>query len=83
MGRILEGKASLPSLTMAQVTIDTPTTEEVAKLRAKLTAKAIASFDAHTLDDGGPSTFYDLPATADVAYLYVLATRLACDRQGI
>ena len=55
-GRILEGKASLPSLTVAQATVETSTIEdleEVAKRRAMLAAEAIASFDAHISDGGG------------------------------
>ena len=50
--RILEGKATPSSLTVANATADLPTTEdpeEAAKQRARLAKEAIASFDAHTL----------------------------------
>ena len=53
--RILEGKASLSSLTVAQATANiyvTDDPEEVAKRQAKFATKAIASFDVHTSDDG-------------------------------
>ena len=48
-GRTLEGKASLPSLTMAQATtniIVSEDPEEMAKRQARLAAWTIVSFDA-------------------------------------
>ena len=82
-GRILEGKASLPALTVAQATAENPVIEdpeEVAKRRARLAVEAIASFDAHTLDDGGPSTSYDSPISVGAAYLSDVAARPARER---
>ena len=66
-GRILEGKASPPFLTVAQTTtniLDSEDPEEVAKRRARLAAEIIASFDAHTSNDRAPTTSYDSPESA-------------------
>lgn len=55
-GRILDGKASLSSLTVAQATTCNPATEdpdEFAKRRARLIVEAIAHFDAYTSNNGG------------------------------
>ena len=54
--RILEGKTSSSSLTVAQATANILTYEdheEAAKRRAMLAVEAITSFDVHTLDGGG------------------------------
>ncbi len=78
--RILEGKATPSSLTVAQAAADLPTTkdpEEVAKRRARLAEEAIASFDAHILDGQEPTSFYHSPASASATYLSDVAARPA------
>ena len=85
-GRILEGKATPSSLTVANATTDLPTTEdpeEAAKRRARLAEEAIASFDAHTLDGQEPTSSYHSPAFASAAYLSDVAARPARERRGI
>ena len=67
VGRILEGKVTPTSLTMAQATVDSSTTgdpEETTKRRARLAAEAIASFDAHASDGHEPTTSSDSPISA-------------------
>ena len=71
---------------MAQATTDIPTFEdlnEVTKRRARLAVETIASFDAYTSDDRGPTTSYDSPQSAGAAYLYDVAARPARERRGI
>lgn len=85
-GKIMEGKASVPSLTVAQATADTSIIEdpeEVAKRRAMLLVEVIASFDAHISNGGGPSTSYDLLVAAIATYMSNVAARLACECRGI
>ena len=84
--RILEGKASLSSLTIAQVTADLPAIKdpkEAAKQQARLVAQAIESFDAHISDDKGLTTFYDSSKSAMVAYISDVAARPAYERRNI
>ena len=85
-GRILEGKASLSSMIVAQTTTDILTSEDpedVAKRQARLAAETIASFDAHTSDDRAPTTSYDLAVSAGAAYLSDVAARPAHKHRGI
>ena len=85
-GRILEGKASIPSLTVAQATTDifvSEDLEEVAKRRARLAAETIASFDAHASDDRAPTTSCDLLVSTETIYLSDVAAGSACERRGI
>ena len=49
----------------------------------RLSAKAIASFDAHTSDDRAPTTSYDSPVSAEAAYLSDVAARPAREHCGI
>ena len=84
--RILEGKAPLCLLTVAQTSVDLPTTEdpeEAARWRARLATEAIASFDAHASDGQEPTSSYDSPTSASTAYFSNVTTRLVCKRQGI
>ena len=85
-GRILEGKVFSSSLTVAQATTNILASEdpkEVAKQRARLAAKTIASFDIHTSDDRGPTTSNDSPESVEVAYVFDVAIRSICERRGI
>ena len=45
--------------------------------------KAIASFDAHTSDDKGPTTSYYSSKSAETTYLLDVATRHAHERRNI
>ena len=86
VGRILKGKTSPSSLTMAQATADLHTTEdpeEVARRQGKFAAEAIASFDAHASDSQMPTTSYDSPASVGATYLSDVVARPACERRGI
>ena len=85
-GRILEGRASLPSVTLAQATTDIPAFEdheEVAKRRARLATEIIVSFDAHTSDERAPTTSYDSLVFAKAIYLSDVAARPIRERRGI
>jgi hypothetical protein len=85
-GRILKGKETPSSLTVAQATVDLPTMEdpeEAAKRRARLAEEAIASFDAHTLDGQEPTSSYHSPASSGAAYLSDVTARHARERRGI
>ena len=85
-GRILEGKTSLPSLSVAQATTDIHVSEdheEVAKRQARLAAEIITSLDAHTSDNKAPTIFYDLLVSAGAAYLSDMAAKRARERRGI
>ena len=85
-GRILEGKASLPSLTMAQAITDIPTSEdpkEVAKRRTRLVAKTIGSFDARTSDNRTPITSYDSLVFTGATYMSDIAARPTRERRDI
>ena len=85
-GRILEGKATTSSLTVANATADLPTTEdyeETAKRQARLAKEAIESFDAHTLDGQEPTSFYHSPASVSAASLSDVAARHAHESRGI
>ena len=44
-GKILEGKAPMPSLEVAQAIIEPSTEEDLSKLQAKLAAEAIRVFE--------------------------------------
>ena len=86
VGRILEEKTSSPSLTVAQATTDIlafEDPEEVAKRQARLAAKTIASFDAHTSDDKVLTMSYDSPESAGITYLCDVAARPVRERRGI
>ena len=85
-GRILEGKASLPSMTVTQATtyiIASEDYEKVAKWRAKLVTETIASFDAHISNDRALTMSYDLPVSTGAAYLSDIAARPPRERCGI
>lgn len=69
----LEGKATLYSYTVAQAIANLPATkdpEETTRKRARLAVEAIASFNAHTLDDKGPTTSYDSSEYARGQFIY-------------
>ena len=84
--RILEGRTSPSSLIVAQAIANLPITEDLekaARRQVRLAAEAITYFDAHVSGGQESTTFYNSPASAGTTYLSDVATRLACERQGI
>ena len=55
----------------------------MAKRHARLAAKTIASFDAHTLDDMGPTMSHGSLKSAGATYMSDVTTRPARERHGI
>ena len=79
-------KASSPSLTVAQDTMDIYGSEnpkEVAEQQARLAIETIISFDAHASDDRAPTTSYELPVSTGAAYLSDFAIKHIRERHGI
>ena len=60
-GKMLEGKLSMPFLEVAQAITEPSIEEDFAKLRAKLTAEAIATFEENIVDEMMPNPPFDAP----------------------
>ena len=73
----------MPSLNVAQAVTQPPSDEELAKLRAKLAAEAIAAFHACPLQKIDSSLAFDVPLATGAAYLSDVAARPARERQHL
>lgn len=82
-GKMLEGKVPMPSLEVAQAVTEPSTDEDLAKLRAKLAAEAIAAFDEGASQQTEPSPSFDAPLPTGVAYLSDVAARSARERRNL
>ncbi len=82
-GKMLEGKVPMPSLEMAQAVTEPSTDEDLAKLRAKLAAEAIAAFDEGASQQTEPNPSFDAPLPTGVAYLSDVAARSARERRNL
>ena len=61
VGKMLEGKLPMPSPEVAQAITEPSTEEDFAKLRAKLAAEAIATFEDNVAQQMTPNPPFDVP----------------------
>ena len=82
-GQMLEGKVAMPSLEVAQAVTEPSTDEDLAKLRAKLAAEAIATFDEGVSQPMMPHPSSTMPSAMGIAYLADVAARSARERRSL
>ena len=73
----------MPSLEVAQAITKPSTEEDLAKLRAKPAAEAIATFEKNVVHQMTPYPPFDVPLSTGVAYLADVTARFARECQNL